>query len=184
MSIPAVAPSRFTKGTTVKWTLRPPSSYLPDDGWILTYHFSRSDDHQFVTGTDNGDGTYLVTITADVSRQFAAGHYTYAALVEKGDEVYQIDRGQVDVIADLTVAVDARSYTKQLLDAVRALMTRKISRGDVASYSAYGRSLSNYEPSQYRELEMKLAADYERELRAERLEKGLGTTGKVRVRFI
>lgn len=184
MSIPSVAPEKFTKGATCKWTLNPSSEYRPGDGWTLTYHFARANDHQAIEATDNGDGTFLVTISADSSKKFQSGHYSYSALVAKSGEVYEIDRGQLEVSPDLTVAVDGRSQTKTLLDAVRALMARKLTRGDVASYSAYGRSLSNYQPSEYRELEMKLAADYERELQAERIEKGLGTKGKVRTRFI
>lgn len=188
-AIPTHAPETFRKGTTVKWTLAL-SDYLPDDGWTLKYYFTQTSDSRAVTATNNGDGTFLVTITAVVAELFLAGDYTYFAEVTKTIDavvhVYEVDHGSLVIFPSSRIsgAVDGRSTVKQHLDAVEAQLAGKLSAGDAASYSIAGRSLSKYTYAELLELRYRLLADYRKELQAERIEKGLGTKGKVRTRFI
>ncbi len=188
MEIPTVAPEKFRKGTTVKWAFDPGPDHRPADGWALTYSFANATDAKSVVATDNGDGTFLVTITATVSASFNAADYAYVATVAKAPEVYERDSGTVTVEPQLSTAVDGRSHVKKVLDAIEALIAGKAAGADVASYSiatgsGSSRALTHMTPEELVKWRQVYRAEYQRELQADRIAKGLGSRGKIRVRF-
>lgn len=192
MSISTVAPARIRRGVTAKWTLLR-SDYPPADGWILTYQFHTALAFHTVVATDNGDGSFLITIPASgagvSTDDFAVGHFTYGATVALGGEVYEVDSGQLEVLPAFGAAAEGRSIAKQMVDAIEAKLLSMATSGvfvaGVVSVSTPGgsRSTSFQSPA---ELNMALShwrAIYENELVEERLGKGLGTGRKIRTRF-
>lgn len=192
MSIPTVAPNRIRQGVTAKWTLRK-SDYPPADGWVLTYQFHTATAFYTVVATDNGDGSFLITIPATGSGvstdDFAVGHHTYGATVAKGGEVYEADAGQLEVLPAFGAAAEGRSIAKQMIDAIEAKLLSMAQSGlfvaGTVRVSTPGgsRDVAFHNPA---DLHMALAhwrAIYDAELRDEQVAKGLGTGRKIRTRF-
>jgi hypothetical protein len=189
MSIPTVAPSRIRKGTTAQWTVFL-SDYEPGV-WTLVYQFAMATDAQSVTATDNGDGSFLVTIpatgTGTTTDDFTAGIYSFVALVSKSPEVYEVDHGTVEILPSFSTAVDGRTQVKRDLDACDAFRTAKIAKGDVSSYSIGtgngSRSLAGIPWPEFLQLHATLRAEYAREVQAERKSLGKSKRNRVVVRF-
>jgi hypothetical protein len=182
--IPTYEPEEFTRGDTVKWKINLPD-YAPQDGWTLKYSFVTSSGQVDVTGTDNGDGYHLVTIDSTTSQSFSAGDWSWQAYVEKAGERYTVRRGTLVVKEDFasqTSGYDARTHVKKVLDALEATILGKAT-SDQLSYTIAGRSLSRMSPSELIHWRDIYRAEYEREKRAERIRRGLGHKGVVRVRF-
>jgi len=176
----------FRQKDTVKFTVSL-SDYLPEDGWTLRYAFKCNALAKInVDSTDNGDGTHLITITSAVSATFEPGLWYYQGTVDNGTEYYTLRRGRIKVeeaFLDVTDAYDPRSQTKIHLDLVEALLEGKLTRGDAASYSIAGRSLTSYSQVEILDLRDRLRAEYRAEIRAEDAARGRGTPAKVRVTF-
>lgn len=134
MSTPTVTPTQFRKGTTVQWT-KDPGDYTPADGWALTCRFASPTDNQTATGADNGDGTFLFTISAETSGRFMEGDYAYVVIASKASEAFELEAGTITVLPDLTSAIDNRSHVKKTLDAIEDLIENRATRDDVAQLS-------------------------------------------------
>jgi hypothetical protein len=186
-SIPTTEPTTITRGDTVTWTISLPD-YLPADGWTLKYAFVSADDQVLVTATDNGDGTYLVTISASSSQAFEEGVYHWQGWVETGEgetlESYTVSRGQVEVrerFEDQTSGYDARSFAKKTLDAIEAVLEDRATEKDL-SYSIAGRSLSKMTLRELQDAREYWLARYKEEVRTEEQDRGT-RSDKVLVRF-
>lgn len=124
--IPTSEPAVFNAGSTVKFT-RELSDYLPADGWTLSYALVKAGALITWTGTNNGDGTHLVNITAAITAGYTAGTYSWQSYVTKGSGASasreDISRGVIEIkpnFATQTGGYDGRSDTKIILDAIIA----------------------------------------------------------------
>jgi hypothetical protein len=182
MGTPTVTPKSFRQGRTVKWTI--PSPDYPPSSWALTVDFSNANDARTITATNNGDGTFLVTISATDSAKFWPAEYAWAAKVTKGSEVYELESGRITVLPDLSKAVDGRSNAQQRLDQIQeALRLFSLKSPQVKSYMISGRSAEHWGWDALRAEEDRLKADVRRERDAERIAAGLPTRNNIRVRF-
>ncbi len=183
-SIPKKEPDSFVAGDTVKWT-KYLSDYLPSDGWTLKYIFVSDAAQETVTGTDNGDGSHLLTIAAATSAGYAAGIQYWQAYVTDGTDRYKVAEGRVEVKPDFesqTNGYDARSHIKKVLDALEATILGKASK-DQMSYSIAGRSLDRMEPGELIKWHNHYQILYKQELQAEGMANGDAPANKGQVRF-
>jgi hypothetical protein len=183
-STPTVAPDKIRAGTTSKWTLDPGDDYRPAAGWTLSYRFNNGTALTTVAGTDNTDGTFLVTVSATVSGAMAAGDWPYSAIVTKGSDVYEVDTGTLTVEASFGSASEGRSFAKEMLDLVEEGIRLKLQNSPtVASYAINGRSLQNWTYDQLHAERNRWRREYEAERQADKISKGQGTGSRIRVEF-
>jgi len=138
MGIPNRAPSSFFSGDTVKFTVSAPD-YLPTDGWAAKLNLTNSTETHEITGTDNGDGKHLLTISATVSASITDGDYRLIVAVEKAGERFTLSTGSVTVRPNLSSIADGRSHVKKTLDALEAWIETR--NPGVAEYQIAGRSM-------------------------------------------
>lgn len=195
-TIPSHAPKEIRKGTTKKWTLAVSvygQDLTPAAGWTLKYYFARTEDAQTITATDNGDGTFLVTITATVAESLLTGDYTYFAEVNKTIDTvvhrYEVDRGSVEVLPSsrVTGALDGRSTAKQLLDLAKAALIEFATNrfpldGYTFSSGDGSRSVSFSNKAALTEFIREMEGVVEGEERASDIAKGMGDSRHVGIR--
>lgn len=177
-----VEPSRIVAGDSAKWTKNLPQ-YLPDSGWVLSYAIVKDGVRLSVTGSDNGDGSHLVDISAATTATWTPGQYAWQAYVTKAAERYTVSSGQLKVEANFASgAVDARSHAQKTLDALEATLEGRAS-SDQLAYSIGGRSISKMNPEQLLSWRDKYKAEVAAEEKAQKIAAGLGGSGTVRVRM-
>ena len=96
-----------------------------------------------------------------------------------------LQSGRIEILPDLTQATsvtDLRSHVKKVLDAIESLLEGKAS-ADILGYSIAGRSISKMNPTELIEWRDLYRVDYQREIDAEKLAKGLDSGRRVGVRF-
>lgn len=125
-SVPTTEPTVFTAGDTLKFTRSHPD-YLPTDGWVITYALVNSSAQISITGSDNGDGTHLVSVAAATTASWTAGDYRWQAYVTKAttSERYRVGVGEIEIrtnFAAQTSGYDGRSAWTQTLEALEAGM--------------------------------------------------------------
>ena len=181
--IPKIEPTEITAGDTLKFTISL-SDYLPADGWTLSYALVNKDNQIDITGSDNGDGSHLISVAKATTKGWVAGTYDWQAYVDNGTERYKVREGQLEILADFASQsnYDARSHVKKVLDAVEAVLEGRASK-DQESYTINGRSLSRTSIPDLMKLRDRYRAEYENEIRAERIARGLGHSGIIRVRM-
>jgi len=192
VTTPTREPDSFVQGDTVTWTRSLPD--FPASTWTLSYAFVTSSDQQTVTASASGD-THSVTISTDESALFAVGTYKYQAYVTSGSTRYTLDgkgnrpciNGRVDVIADFatnTTGYDARTHSEIVLADLKSAYQSYLSdQAKVASYSIGDRSITFKSESEFIEAISRAEYQVQQEIAAERLAKGLGHKGRIRVRF-
>ena len=186
--IPALVPAEIRIGDTVtfkrKW-----NDYTVDDGWQLDFLIVKDDgtaNHSW-TATDNGDGYHLVTIpavdgTPDGTAELSVGIWGYAERLSKSGEIKTKASGRITVLPDLASASDIRTHAKIVLDAVEAVLQERATQSQL-SMSIAGRSLSLMSPAELIVFRDEYRREVRREKDAERIANGLGTKGKIEVRF-
>lgn len=183
-TIPLNEPASFTAGDTVKWRISVPD-YLPADGWAMTYAFVQSAHQRTATGSNNGDGTHLITISAANSALFNTGIYFYQAYVTLSGERFKVREGRLEVKPNFATAssgVDARTHVKQVLDALEATIAGKASK-DQLSYTIGGNTVAKLAPGDLIKWYNHYQKLYSNELAAERVNKGEAQGNIIKVRF-
>lgn len=175
-------PMEITAGDTVKWT-RSLSDYLASDGWVLTYALRNEAGSIDITASADGDN-HLVDVAASVTAGWPAGSYSWHGYVTKAAERYSVDTGHIEIKQNLaaTVSHDGRSHVKKVLDAIEAVLEERATEKQLA-YSINGRTLSLTPLAELYTLRSQYIQEYRREVNAERLANGLGSSRKVLTRF-
>ena len=182
-TIPTTEPLQFTAGDSVKWTIAIPD-YAASDGNVLSYSFVNSAG-AFTESTSTADGdSHAIVITAADSVDFTAGVYTWQAYITtSGSERYQVRAGTTLVKTNYaTGAFDSRSHVKKVLDAIEEVIEGRASE-DAAALSVAGRSITKMTLEELISARSKYMAQYQVELKAERISAGLGSGSTVRIRF-
>jgi hypothetical protein len=182
MSIPSTEPPELRAGLTWEWLRTDLSSY-PSPTWTLTYFF-KSATHQFsIVATSNGSGGFAVAQTAAATAAFAAGRYSWIAVVSAGANKYQVDAGTLVVLPDFTAGgiVDSRTHARKALEMIEAYLE---DRNNIAArgYSIAGRSLDRYGIAELLALRDKYKAEAASEARAERIRNGQPARNRILVR--
>lgn len=190
-----IEPESFDAGTTVIWQIGLTEGYPSTDGWTLTYALVKADKQILVTGVGQDDGSYLMTIPAADSAAYPPGAYNWRAYVSKtGPPVLRYpvrgNGGTIEVhpnIVTATEGYDLRSETKKNLDSIQSAIAAKLAGGDVSNYSlSSGGTSYSVAPYTYDELVQmrdRLQAEYNRERRQERRDRGIPTKRSTVVRF-
>jgi len=180
--IPTDAPAVIIAGSSYSWTKSIPD-YLPVDGWALSYAVHNGTNNYALVGADNGDGAYLVSLSAVDTGAYAAGEYYYQAFVSKGSERVDVGSGELTIKPDpLGGPVDGRSLVKQTLDAINQTILGVSSKQN-ESYSVDGVSVTRMNKTDLLMAKKQYETWYRQEQDAERMAKGLGRRSKVRVRL-
>lgn len=182
-TIPTIEPTSFTVGDTVKWT-KTLSNYPASDGWVLSYAFVNSS-ATFGESTSTADGdSHAIVITATDSADLTAGVYTWQSYVTYSGERYQVGAGTVTVKANFADgAADVRSHAKKVLDAIESVIEGRASE-DASSLSIAGRSITKMTLDELVAARSRYRVEYANEIKAERIDAGLGHSGRVRIRFL
>lgn len=184
MNVPAI----IYAGDTVKWNEPATPDYSSSAGWTATFYLRHATGGEHFTslvGVADGAGGWNFTISATQSAELDENGHWWQITVTKASERFTLGTGTLSVKANIptTNTFDGRSQAQQDLDAVRAAMRARIAGGEVQEYSIGNRSLKKIPMSDLIALETKLMADVARELRAERLAKGMNSGRAVYVRF-
>lgn len=161
-------------------------------GWTLAFALTAYGKNPIIITASTSGSDYAISVLPAVTRLWTAGKYSWQSYVYKGSgsplvisEKYTLEIGQVEILPDLTQALsttDNRSHAKKVLDAIESLLEGKAS-ADVTSYSIGGRSLSKMNPEELIKWRSFYKIEYERELEAEAIAKGLDSPRRVGVRF-
>ena len=185
--IPLGEPGEITAGDLITWR-RQEADYLPVDGWALTYALVLEGATSALvqwTASDAGDGTHLVSVTAATTAAYTPGTYRWQAYVTQAAERYTVGEGVITILADFSAqaaGLDARSHTKKVLDALKAMLEEKATR-DQMQYSIAGRQLLRMERKELTDWHARYESRYAQELAALRRKAGQGSGRHMRARF-
>ena len=141
MTIATTEPTKVIAGDRVQWT-HSDGDRLPAS-WTLTYSLLNSKgDRITITGSDNGDGTHLVSVAATTTVGWESGEYFWQRHLTNGAVRETTGEGWIDIKPDYASSgCDPRSSVKRTLDALQAVRENKAT-GDQLSMSVSGRSIS------------------------------------------
>lgn len=176
-------PGRLTAGDTVTW-LKTLSDYPASSGWVLTYTLINAAAKISITATASG-ADHLVNVAASTTAAWAAGTYTWIAVVTKAAERYSVGQGSIIVAPDLTAAslYDGRSTAKKALEAVNTLLETYGAKAYLQGYEINGRKQTFQSPGEFLKFRSQLVAEVAREDNAARIAAGLAPRNTIAVRF-
>lgn len=183
-TVPQSTPAKIIAGDTLKFTRSFPD-YLPADSWVLSFALVKDSVQITFSSSDNGDGTHLINIDEATTAAYTAGEYRYRARVTNGTDVFTVETGRVEVVADYVTAtggLDDREHVKKVLDALEATILGKASK-DQSSYSIANRSISRMSPNELIEWRNTYKAEYARMLEDDLVSQGKSSGRKIRVTF-
>ena len=183
MEVATNEPLQVVAGDTAKWKRRF-ENYEPPS-WTLAYYLVKDGQQIQITATDNGDGYHMVDVKPSTTTGWTAGQYAWQAVVDNGTDRHRVDYGTIEILPDYEqqgTGYDARSHVKTVLDAIESVIEGRATK-DQESYEISGRSLKRTPLPDLLRLRDRYKAEHQRELQAERLRNGLGTNGRVLVRF-
>lgn len=176
-------PSSIYAGETVLFEIA--LDDYPSGTWTLRYDWRapNGSEIQWVGGDDNGN--HLISVDADSTASYAPAVYMGVAVVTNGSQQRVVWRGQLEVLADLSVQpanYDSRSWAKRCLDKIEEVIEGRASK-DVMSSSIAGQFVARLTPQQLFDLRDKFKAEYEREVSALDVEHGETAGRNIVMRF-
>lgn len=183
--IPTGEPVELTVGDLVKWKIPEDPDFPISDSWILKYAIVKAGSNISITCTDNGDNHFLATVTAADSAKWSDGTYRWQSYISKGAERYKVSNGSMVIKPNFEALVggyDDRSHWRIVLENVEAVLQNRATK-DQSSYTINGRQLSRTSIPDLIMLYNKARSAVVSEEAAERIAKGLGHPGTIRVRF-
>jgi hypothetical protein len=177
-------PTIWNAGDTVKWDVSVPD-YPASEGWALSYELKSKNAHISSISASASGEDYTVTISAATSAAYSAGEYRYAAYVTKGSERFTVDSGKIEVLKDFQDSgnFDDRSHAQIVLDAIEAVLESRATKGQ-ESYTIAGRSLARTPIPDLLLLRDRYKTEVTQADRADRISRGLGSSARIRTRFI
>lgn len=182
MSIPIGAPLKFMRGATVAWRVRS-TDYPAGGAYTLNVAFASQSDKVQVTGSDYGDGTYLVELDSTTSLAFVEDHYKYQERVDDGVNFHFIGRGAVRILENLfeiSDGHDGRSDAAVMYDKLTELLKQKAD-ADQSQMSHQDQSISRY---QWEDLQQQRGYYAHQMTDDERMARGFKPRLQKRARFI
>ena len=159
-------PKEITRGLTATWK----DSFADYSAatWTLTYHFRGASAGKDVVATADG-ADFVVNMLPAMTDDFAAGVYSFDAVVDDGTNKFLVASGFVNVRAGLSlvatnVPVETRTANQIILDKVRAMTSGSMDK-NVQEYTINNRQLKHYTLTDLIELEkyyaQKVAQEFE-----------------------
>lgn len=181
IEVPTNEPFEAIIGTTWEWTRS--FDDFPASTWTLTYTFINGSNKIQITASADGDN-YSVDVQPATTSSYTAGEYHWQAFVTDGTDTYKVDSGRLKVVDSYAAnaTLDDRTHVKKVLDAIESVIENRATL-DQQSYSIAGRSLSLTPLSDLILLRDRYKSEYEKLLRQEKIDNGLGHSGTIRIRF-
>jgi hypothetical protein len=176
-------PTRVTAGDTITWQ-KNYTDYPASSGWVLSYTLINSTTKLTITAAASG-ADHLVSVAAAVTAAWAAGAYTWQAVVTRAAERFTVGQGHITVAPNLAAATtyDTRTVARKALDAVNAALETYGAKAYLQSYEIAGRKQQFHSPGDFLAFRSKLQAEVAQENNAARLAAGLAPRNQIRVRF-
>lgn len=147
MTTPTNEPREIRAGVTWEWRREDLSTDYPaDGGWTLTYWLKK-------TGATPGNLSivaaasgkfFAVSVLAATTAAYAAGEYTWTALVTKAAETREVDSGKLTILPryDVAANLDDRSHAVKVLQAIEAVIENRASstQREMVAYTIGSRS--------------------------------------------
>jgi hypothetical protein len=160
--------NQLIAGDTWTWTeelTRVGIGYSAADGYILKYFFRGPSVLDLVATSDTNATGFAIAATPTQTKALQPGTYQWQQVVFLNGDRTELGRGTVEVLADIQSAAagaETRSFVKQTLDAVQAVITKRASRSDL-EYMVAGRQLRSIPMMDLLKIEGEFKARYRRE---------------------
>jgi hypothetical protein len=123
--VPTNEPLELRAGTTWSWRREDLSDYPASAGWALKYWFKKYGGTANFSIDAAADGDAFVASRAAADTQaLAAGKWTWVAQVSKAAEIYDVDKGILEILPryDQAQNLDDRSHARKMLEAIEAAL--------------------------------------------------------------
>lgn len=141
---------KFTAGDTLNYRTELPD-YPATQGWSLKMRFIPRTAGAAIDVTAEVDGdAFNMRAGAGITATWAPGRYGWALWVERGVEVYTVDQGQIDILADprsTAAPTDTRTHAERMLEAIEAVLEGRASQAHL-EYTINGRQMRFIPPEQ------------------------------------
>lgn len=138
-------PQAVTAGDTIAWTKSLPD-YPATEGWTLAYRLINSAAKYDITAAASG-ADHAVSVSAATSASWAAGVYSWQAVVTKAAERYTVGEGTLTVKPNLAgvsgTGLETRTTARKILDELEEayLQYSTNGQGQVQRYVIAGREM-------------------------------------------
>lgn len=154
-------PCSIDAGTTVSYT----RTFLdyPATSWTLTLYLNGAAVATSKAAVPSGN-SFVVTLSATDTAALAAGTYRYVERVTKAGEAYDVARGEVRVLPNLTGAAAGAllSHAEKTLAIINLAIEGRLT-ADLESYSVGGRTVNKIPTAELEKLRGKYEAIVYRE---------------------
>jgi hypothetical protein len=185
---PTVEPETIVVGDYVQWRRVDLGSDYPNTEYTMSYVAritAGGNTEILLTGTAY-ENDYLFTAASSVTANFVPGfyHWQLEAVRNSDSNRIVIDRGFFTAIPDLDVnGADPRTHAEIMLAKINSLLEGKAD-ADVANYSVAGRSLTKLSFDELIKARDYYQEEYNKEVRAQRIQKKQATGTTIKVRFL
>ena len=178
---PTTEPASLIAGDTAKW-LKTLGDYPATAGWVLTYTLISATAKVTFTASASG-ADHLVNVAAATTAAWAAGSYSWRAVVSLAGEVYTVDAGTITIKPAFSVAtLDDRSFARSALANIEAYLV-DANNLSAARYSIAGREIHKIPMSDLLKARDKYRAEVALEDAATNAGRGLPDRRRIYVRF-
>ena len=181
-------PTSVVIGTLVQWKRADLSDVYAPATYDLIYNIRLKNGagvDKSVTATTANDGSFLATLTSNITTTMVAGDYVWQAFISRKSDSAKISvgTGDIELLSNLDQnGADNRSHSAIMVTKIQSLLEGRADK-DVSSYSIQGRSLAKMSIT-----DLMMWRDYYRKEVAKEKQDALIAAGKasnatVKVRF-
>ena len=181
-------PTSVVIGTLVQWKRADLSDVYAPASYDLIYNIRLKNGagvDKSVTATTAADGSFLTSLTSNLTTTMVAGDYVWQAFISRKSDSAKVavGTGELQLLSNLDQnGADNRSHAQIMVAKIQSLLEGKADK-DVSSYSIQGRSLSKMTVN-----DLMMWRDYYRKEVAKEKQDALIAAGKasnatVKVRF-
>jgi hypothetical protein len=177
--IPTVEPQSIVRGDTVTWK-RSLSEY-PAPTWVLRYEFRGPASFAIIASADGTD--HLVAVAKASTANWNEGLYAWQSIVDNGVTRKTIWTGRLEILKDLAqpqAVFDPRTHAEIMIDHLQTELQRTETLMHEA-HSIGARQVQRRRLTELRQLLLSYRADRARELRKDRVARGLPAGGRIKV---
>jgi hypothetical protein len=143
-TIPTTPPEQVRLGTSWFWDVSYPD-FPASDGWQLNLYFRGPTDLTvaWASGISADGDAFAVRVTPALATGLTtAGKYLLVGTVTLSGEVHEVERRHLLVLRNATTAVNAKSFDRQMLEAVEtALLAGVSSSSETKRITINGRTI-------------------------------------------
>jgi hypothetical protein len=181
-------PTSVVIGTLVQWKRADLSDVYAPASYDLIYNIRLKNGagvDKSVTATTAADGSFLTSLTSNLTTTMVAGDYVWQAFISRKSDSAKVavGTGELQLLSNLDQnGADNRSHAQIMVEKIQSLLEGRADK-DVSSYSIQGRSLSKMSIT-----DLMMWRDYYRKEVAKEKQDALIAAGKasnatVKVRF-